>query len=125
LETESPFFEVKYNGKLDGERFDNCNETIECEHFVVLTESIKEYLKQRTQTELVALKEQWLKQANEQLARWQESNTSKLAVVKQDLSRFEQDIATQQSRLSEFLSNPSGARFARKNLQEKSETLTR
>jgi len=125
--TESglPFVQVTYSGRLEGERFDNCNETLECPHIATIAQSIKEYLRQKTETDLVALKDYWLRHSAEQIAAWQKTQESEFANVRQNLQNFEKTIVTQQTRLAEIVSDPSDVRFTRKNSQDKSGTITR
>jgi hypothetical protein len=121
----TPFLEITYSGKLDGEKFDNCNETLSAGCIADITQSIKSYLKQRTESELVALKANWIRHAEEQIASWQKSNEAEQTTVRRGIQEFEKEITAQQSRLAEVFASPSEERFARKNLQDKSGNITR
>jgi hypothetical protein len=125
IESGLPFVQVTYNGRLEGERFDNCNETLECPHIATIAQSIKEYLRQKTETDLVALKDHWLRHSAAQIAAWQKTQESEFANVRQNFQNFEKALVTQQTRLAEIVSDPSDVRFTRKNLQDKSGTVTR
>jgi hypothetical protein len=82
-------------------------------------------LKQKTDKELVAMKERWVRHAGEQIASWQKSQESELYNVRRGIQDFEKEIAAQQSQIAKALSDSSDERFARKNLQDKSGTITR
>lgn len=125
LATGTPFLQVTYTGKLEGERLDNCIETIDCASIAAITQSVRDYLKQKTDKELVAMKERWVRHAGEQIASWQKSQESELYNVRRGIQDFEKEIAAQQSQIAKALSDSSDERFARKNLQDKSGTITR
>lgn len=125
LETGTPFLQVTYTGKLEGESSDNCVETLDCASIATITQSVRDYLKQKTGNELIAIKAGWVLYAGEQIASWQKSQESELYNVRRGIQDFEKEVASQQSRIAKALSDSIDERFARKNLQDKSGTITR